>query len=124
MRKDAESHEEEDKKKKEAIELKNQAETLIHTAEKTMKDAGDKIKPKDKRPVEDSILAVKGALESDPSELKSKIEDLQSKLSEMGAHLYQNEGPEQNPEEDKSDEKNENSSDDQDQSAADKGKES
>ncbi|MCA9388263.1 molecular chaperone DnaK [Candidatus Berkelbacteria bacterium] len=91
MRQDAESHEEEDKKKKESIELKNQAETLIHTAEKTIKDAGDKLKPEDKRPVEDAILAVKGVMESNGDELKAKVEDLQTKLSEMGAHLYQNE---------------------------------
>ena len=89
MRKDAESHETEDQKKREAIELKNRADTLVYTAEKTLKDAGDKVKPEDKRAVEDAILALKSTMDKAPDELKPKIEALETKLSELGSHLYQ-----------------------------------
>lgn len=90
MRKDAESHEADDKKKRELVELRNRADTMLYTAEKTLKDAGDKVKPDDKRAVEDAMLAVKGVLaKDDADELKAKLEALEAKLSEVGASLYQ-----------------------------------
>ena len=49
MKKDAEIHASEDKKKQETIEIKNTADALVYTCEKTLKDAGDKIKPEDKK---------------------------------------------------------------------------
>ncbi|MBI2589768.1 molecular chaperone DnaK [Candidatus Berkelbacteria bacterium] len=90
MKKDAEAHADEDKKKRELIELKNRADTMVYTAEKTLKDAEGKVKPEGKRAVEDAILAVKGSLgKNDPEELKKHVETLEQKLNEVGAELYQ-----------------------------------
>ena len=55
MKKEAEIHAADDKKKQETIEIKNAADALVYTCEKTLKDAGDKIKPEDKKEVEDKI---------------------------------------------------------------------
>ena len=93
MRKDAESHEADDQKKRELVELRNRADTMVYTAEKTLKDADDKVKPEDKRAVEDAVLAVKGVLgKDDVDALKSELEKLETKLSEVGASLYQQPG--------------------------------
>ncbi len=90
MQQDAEAHAEDDKKKKEKIELKNQADTLIYTAEKTLRDAGDKVKPDDKREVEDKILALKNVMDKDDSEATKKAtEDLSTSLQKVGAAMYQ-----------------------------------
>src|SRR5437016_2419785 len=61
MRKEAEAHAEEDKQKREIAESKNIADNLIYTAEKTLKDLGDKANPKHKRTVEDDVIAIRGA---------------------------------------------------------------
>lgn len=89
MKKDAEAHASEDKKKQEAIETKNLADTLIYTCEKTIKDAGDKIKPEDKKEIENKINSLKKAKESDNmEEIKSKTQDLSSAIQKIGAELY------------------------------------
>src|SRR3984885_4037039 len=68
MQRDAETHAEEDKKAKEAIEIKNNADTLAYQSEKQLKDLGDKI-PEDKRKqVEDAIKAVRGAIEKNDTD--------------------------------------------------------
>lgn len=96
MREDAEKHAEEDRQKKELIELKNRANTAIYTAEKTLKDVGDKTKPEDKRAVEDAILALKNVLDKDDAEeIKKNLEALETKLSELGTHLYESQAQEQ-----------------------------
>ncbi|PJA20544.1 molecular chaperone DnaK, partial [Candidatus Berkelbacteria bacterium CG_4_10_14_0_2_um_filter_35_9_33_12] len=68
MRKDAEAHAEEDKKKKELAETRNLAEQLIFTTEKVLKDAGDKVTPDEKRPVEDAVMKLKGVKDGDDLE--------------------------------------------------------
>lgn len=89
MRKDAEAHAEDDKKKKEEIEAKNVAENTIYLAEKTMKDAGDKVKPEDKREVEDKILKLKNDLEkNDASVIKKTTEELSTALQKLSTDLY------------------------------------
>jgi len=89
MRKDAEAHAEDDKKKKEEIETKNVAENTIYLAEKTMKDAGDKVKPEDKREVEDKILKLKNDLEkNDASVIKKTTEELSTALQKLSTDLY------------------------------------
>ena len=89
MQRDAEAHAEEDKKAKEAIEIKNNADTLAYQSEKQLKDLGDKI-PEDKRkPVEEAIKAVREAIEAnDTDRMKSTYEDLQNKFQEISADLY------------------------------------
>ncbi|HYJ06220.1 MAG TPA: molecular chaperone DnaK [Chthoniobacterales bacterium] len=89
MQRDAEVHAEEDKKAKEAIEIKNNADTLAYQSEKQLKDLGDKI-PEDKRKqVEDAIKAVREAIEqNDTDAMKQTYDDLQNKFQEVSADLY------------------------------------
>ncbi|MEY2519728.1 MAG: molecular chaperone DnaK, partial [Verrucomicrobiota bacterium] len=89
MQRDAETHAEEDKKAKEAIEIKNNADTLAYQSEKQLKDLGDKI-PEDKRKqVEDATKAVREAIEKDDTDaMKKTYDDLQNKFQEVSADLY------------------------------------
>src|SRR6266702_3474140 len=89
MQRDAETHAEEDKKAKEAIEIKNNADTLAYQCEKQLKELGDKI-PEDKRKqVEDAIKAVREAIEkNDTDAMKRTYDDLQNKFQEISADLY------------------------------------
>jgi molecular chaperone DnaK len=89
MVKEAEEHASEDKARKETVEAKNRAESMVHTAEKTLKESGDKIPPADKASVEDAVNALKDALKSDDaSAIKSKTEALQEASMKLGEHLY------------------------------------
>jgi len=88
--KEAEKHAEEDKLKKERIEARNQADTLIFTAEKTLKDAGEKVKKEDKDEVETKIKALKDVLESgSKDELGAKTKDLSESIQKVGAAMYE-----------------------------------
>ncbi|MEA3355447.1 MAG: molecular chaperone DnaK [Patescibacteria group bacterium] len=87
--KEAEKHAAVDKLKKEKVEIKNQADTLIFTAEKTLKDAGDKVDKKDKKDIEEKIKSLKGVLEkADKDELEAKSKDLSESLQKVGAAMY------------------------------------
>ena len=89
MQQDAETHADEDKKKKEQVEAKNHADTLIYTAEKSLHDAGDKVTDEDKKPVEEAVSALKEKLETeDLDELKKLSEDLNDKLMKIGEKMY------------------------------------
>ncbi len=89
MKKDAEMHAAEDKKKQESIEVKNAADALVYTCEKTLKDAGDKVKPEEKKDVEDKINALKEAQKTDNIEtIKAKTEELSQAIQKIGAELY------------------------------------
>jgi len=89
MQKEAEAHADEDKQKKEVIEVKNQADNLIYTSEKTLKDAGDKVKPEEKRDVEDKITALKGKLTSaNAEEIKKSSDELSQAIQKVGASMY------------------------------------
>jgi len=89
MKKDAEIHATEDKKKQEAIEVKNAADALVYTCEKTLKDAGDKIKPEDKKEVEDKINTLKEAQKGDNiDDIKAKTQELSTAIQKVGAELY------------------------------------
>lgn len=94
--KEAEKYAEEDKLKKEKVETKNQADTLIFTAEKTLKDlsaqagGGDKIDAKDKEDIEKKIKDLKEILEkADKEELETKSKDLSEALQKVGAAMYE-----------------------------------
>ncbi len=85
MRRDAESHEEEDKKKKEEIEIKNTSEQLTYTAEKALKDAGDKIPAEVKTSVEEKIESLKKLKEStDVEAIKKASEELSTEMQKIG----------------------------------------
>ncbi len=87
---DSKKFEDEDKKKKEEIELRNTADTAIFTAEKMCKDSADKIEPEDKVKVEEGVAAVRKALESDSTdELKTKMDALTEAVYAVTAKIYQ-----------------------------------
>ncbi|MEI7425883.1 MAG: molecular chaperone DnaK [Candidatus Moraniibacteriota bacterium] len=89
MKKDAEVHADEDKKKKESIEAKNMADTLIYTTEKAMRDAGDKITADEKKPVEEKIEALKKVKDGDDIEIiKKSTEELSLEAQKIGEKLY------------------------------------
>ena len=98
MRREAESHADEDKKRKELIEAHNTAENAIYTAEKALRDLGDKVPGEVKSKVEAEIGNVKQALESeDPAKIKSATEQLFQVVQQIGASVYQQGGPQTGP---------------------------
>ncbi|MGI9381820.1 MAG: Hsp70 family protein, partial [Methyloligellaceae bacterium] len=90
MVQDAEAHAEEDKHRREEVEVKNQAESLIHTTEKTLGDLGDKISEADKSIVDAAVEDLKSALEGDDLELiKQKADALAQASMKLGEAMYQ-----------------------------------
>ena len=89
MQREAEAHAEEDKKAKEAIEIKNNADMLAYQSEKQLKELGDKISGDKKKQVEDAIAAVREAINrNDADAMKRTYDDLQNKFQEVSAELY------------------------------------
>jgi len=89
MRKEAEEHAEEDRKAKEAIEIKNNADTLAYQSEKQLKELGDKIPADKRKPVENAIAAVRDAINrNDTDAIKRAYDDLQNKFQDVSAELY------------------------------------
>jgi len=94
MRQEAQAHEAEDKKRKEEAEIRNQADALAYTAEKTLKEAGEKVDSATKEKVERAIAEVKKALEGKEIEkIKKALETLQKEVYDMSAKIYQAGGP-------------------------------
>lgn len=92
MKKEAEQHAEEDKKKKESIETRNQAESLVLQSERTLKEAGDKVADDVKKPVFDKIEALKKILENKNAkneEIKKGYDELSAEIQKVGAAMYQ-----------------------------------
>jgi molecular chaperone DnaK len=90
MKRDAESHSDEDKKKKQLAEAKNEADTLVYTVEKSLKDYGDKLTETEKKDIEEALERCKKAKETgtDASEIKSATENLMTKSHKLAEHLY------------------------------------
>jgi molecular chaperone DnaK len=89
MQREAESHAEEDRKAKEAIELRNNADNLAYQCEKQLKDLGDKLDGATKTSVEDAISKVREALKgNDNDAVKSAFDALQAKFQEVSSELY------------------------------------
>jgi len=89
MKKEAEIHAVQDKKKKELAEVKNMASNLIYTSEKTLKELGDKISDEVKKEVKAKMEALKKVKDSDSMEdIKSKIQELSQVLQKIGAEIY------------------------------------
>ncbi|MDR0984576.1 MAG: molecular chaperone DnaK [Ruminococcus sp.] len=87
--KDAESYAEADKKRRENVELKNNAENLVLQCERSMKDFGDKVTEEDKTNINTKCAAVKAAIELDNiDEIKAKQEELQQAIYEISARVY------------------------------------
>jgi molecular chaperone DnaK len=94
MKKEADSHETEDKKRKEEAETRNQADAMTYSAEKTLKEAGDKIDAATKEKVEKAIADSRKALEGkDADAIKKTLESLQKEVYEMSAKIYKEAGP-------------------------------
>ena len=90
---EAEKYSQEDKKKKELVEARNQAENMCYTAEKTIKDAGDKITEDLKKPVEDKVKNLRDILATASlDELKTKAQELSTELQKIGQELYKQQG--------------------------------
>ncbi len=92
MKKEAEMHAEEDKRKKEDAEIRINAESLVTQTERTLKDLGDKVQSDVKEKVENKLKELKEALESEKSsseELKEKTKALSDVIQEIGASMYQ-----------------------------------
>ena len=89
MVKDAEANAEADKRKKELVEAKNQAESLVNSTEKTLKEHGDKVSAAEKSAIEDAINALKKAAEGDDvSAIKEKTEALMQASMKLGEAMY------------------------------------
>lgn len=96
MTKDAEAHTEEDKKKRELVEIRNTADTLVYSAEKSVRDAGDKVSAEIKKNVEDKITALKAVKDGQDTEAIKKASDELSKvLQTIGEAMYKQAAPEQ-----------------------------
>ncbi len=90
MTKEAEMHAKEDSEKKDKIEARNQADSLIFTSEKAIKDAGDKLNADLKKEVEDKIKSLKDILETGSKEdVETKTKDLSESLQKIGSQAYQ-----------------------------------
>lgn len=90
MQEDAEAHAEEDKKIKEKMDLKNEADSLIYQTEKTIKDLGDKITSTEKDECDKAISELKSVLDTDDvNELKNKLENLKQSMYKISEKLYQ-----------------------------------
>ncbi len=90
---DAERFAEQDKKKKEEAEVRNNADTIAYTAEKTLSDLGDKVKEDQKKNVQDAVKALKEALANkDTDNIKKLTDELMKVLQEVGASVYQQAG--------------------------------
>jgi len=89
MAKDAEVHAEEDKKKKDLVEARNLADTLVYTTEKALREAGEKIPADKKKPVEEKIEALKKVKDGDDiSVIKKATEELSQAAQKIGQELY------------------------------------
>ena len=88
--KDAEKFAEDDKKMREKVEVKNNAENIIFQSEKTLNDLGEKIKEEEKQPVKEAIERLRGIVNSEDTEaIKAATDELQKKFYDISAKLYQ-----------------------------------
>ncbi|HIJ06270.1 MAG: Chaperone protein DnaK [Methanomicrobiales archaeon 53_19] len=93
MVKDAELHEEEDKKKREEIEIRNNADMAAYSAEKLIKESGDKLDDEDKTSIEEAVAALRTTLEGeDTVAIKEKMDTLQEAVFKVTTKLYQKSG--------------------------------
>ncbi len=100
MVKDAEAHAEEDKVRRDLVESRNQAESLIHSTEKSLEEYGDKVDASDKDAIEKAVIALRDALEADKlDDIKTKTQELAAAAMKLGEAMYAEaeDGEEQEP---------------------------
>ena len=96
MKKEAEMHAEDDKKKKEQIDTKNQADAVVFQTEKLIKESGDKMKPEDKKELEEKLETLKKVKDTDQyDEMKKKMEEMNAVAQKIGAAMYQSQAQQQ-----------------------------
>jgi molecular chaperone DnaK len=89
MVKDAEANAESDKMKRESVEAKNQAESMLHSAEKSLKDYGDKVTSEDRSAIETAIADLRSAIDAgDGADIKAKSERLSEVSMKLGEAMY------------------------------------
>ena len=94
MRKEAEEHAEDDRHRKELVEARNNADNAAYTAEKTLRDLGDKVPADMKKKVEDQVTKVRQVMSSeDTAKIKSTTDELFQTIQQIGAAAYQQSGP-------------------------------
>jgi molecular chaperone DnaK len=93
MKREAADHAEEDRRRREKVEVKNQAEQLVYVTEKTMKEAGDKLPETAAAPIKEKVAALRKALESDDTDtIKKASEELSTAAQKMGQQMYRGQG--------------------------------
>jgi molecular chaperone DnaK len=94
MVRDAESHSEEDRKRKHLAEARNSADTLVYTVEKSLKDYGDKISAEEKREIEEALEQCRKLKDSssDPDEIKAATDRLTTVSHKLAEHIYKSAG--------------------------------
>ncbi|MFQ5355269.1 MAG: Hsp70 family protein, partial [Mariprofundaceae bacterium] len=99
MQKEAEEHADEDKKRRETIEDRNRADTLVYSTEKALKEHGDAIDDSSRKEIEDAVAALKKALEgSDMEAIKKAEEEVAQKSQKLGEIIYKKMQEESSPE--------------------------
>jgi molecular chaperone DnaK len=101
MVKDAEANAESDKKRRDGVEARNQAESLIHSTEKSLKDFGDKVTEADRTSISDAIAALKAATEAsepDAEDIKTKTQTLMETSMKLGQAIYESQQGEEGAE--------------------------
>ena len=93
MVKEAEANAENDKKERERVEVRNEADSMIYQTEKTLKEMGDKVNAADKQRIEDAVATLKKAVEGgDTADIKSKTEALQQAAYKIAEEMYKQQG--------------------------------
>ena len=93
MVKEAEANAENDKKEREKVEVRNEADSMIYQTEKTLKEMGDKVDAADKQRIEEAVAALKKAIEGgDTADIKSKTEALQQAAYKIAEEMYKQQG--------------------------------
>ncbi|UTC50231.1 molecular chaperone DnaK [Treponema sp. OMZ 855] len=93
MVKEAEANAENDKKEREKVEVRNEADSMIYQTEKTLKEMGDKVNAADKQRIEEAVAALKKAIEGgDTADIKSKTEALQQAAYKIAEEMYKQQG--------------------------------
>jgi molecular chaperone DnaK len=99
MVKDAEAHADEDRKHRETVETRNQADAMVHAAEKSLKDLGDQVEEEDRQKIESAIEDVKKSLEgSDKADIEAKTAALAEASSKLAEKAYSARNSEGGPE--------------------------